>query len=71
MPSPQTKTGELAVCVFNDGYVAALEVRRHYSVLQDSEAEANGLIRVIDESGDDYVYPTRLFQPLKTTRQRL
>jgi hypothetical protein len=35
-----------------------------YPVLNDPDAEANDLIRVIDESGDDYIYPARLFQRL-------
>lgn len=62
---------KLAVCIRNDGYVASLEVRKRYCVVPDSEAEANDLIRVIDESGDDYVYPAQLFQFAKPTRQRL
>jgi hypothetical protein len=43
---------------------ASLEVRKLYPVLEDTDAEENDLIRVIDESGEDYVYPARLFQRL-------
>ena len=64
MASRRIKTHDFAVCIRNQGYAASLEVRKLYPVLQDSDAESNGLIRVIDESGDDYVYPAELFQRL-------
>ena len=53
-----------AVCVRNEGFGASLEFRKLYPVVADSDAEANGLIRVIDESGEDYLYPAELFQRL-------
>jgi len=52
------------VCLRNAGYAASLVIRKLYPVLRDPDAEANDLIRVIDESGEDYVYPARLFQKL-------
>jgi hypothetical protein len=52
---------ELAVCVRNDGYAASLEVRKIYRVLPDSGAAAAHLLRVIDESGEDYLYPEDYF----------
>ena len=58
------KTEGFAVCLRNGGFAASLEVRKLYPVLSDPDAEANELIRVIDESGEDYVYPARLFQKL-------
>jgi hypothetical protein len=58
------KTQEFAVCIQNAGYRASLEVRKLYPVVDDPDAAANDLIRVIDESGEDYVYPARLFQRL-------
>lgn len=64
MPSRRPKTQVFAVCLRNAGYSASLEIRKLYAVLNDPDAEANDLIRVIDESGDDYVYPARLFQKL-------
>ncbi len=64
MASRRTKTHDFAVCIRNKGYGASLEIRKLYPVLDDSDAEANGLIRVIDESGEDYVYPAKLFQRL-------
>jgi len=58
------KTRGFAVCIRNAGFAASLEIRKLYPVVDDPDAEINGLIRVIDESGEDYVYPARLFQRL-------
>ena len=62
MAKPRTK--QLVVCIDGDGYPASLEKRRIYVALPDTSAEQHGLLRIIDESGDDYVYPARLFQRL-------
>jgi hypothetical protein len=64
MPIRRTKAQGFAVCLRNVGYSASLEIRKLYPVLNDPDAEANDLIRVVDESGEDYVYPARLFQKL-------
>ena len=61
MQSRRIKTRGFAVCMRNEGFVTSLEVRKLYAVVEDSDAEANDLIRIIDESGEDYVYPARLF----------
>ncbi len=45
------------LCVSNDGYEASLAVRRVYQTLVDPEAAKHGLIRVIDESGEDCLFP--------------
>jgi hypothetical protein len=58
------KAKRFAVCLRNGGYVASLEVRKLYPFLDDPDAEANNLIRVVDESGEDYLYPARLFRKL-------
>ena len=50
-----------AVCIKNTGYPASLELRKLYEVLDDQEAEQDNMIRVIDESGEDYLYPTDMF----------
>lgn len=60
----RAKTKEFAVCLQNTGYAASLEVRKLYAVIDDPDAEANDLIRVVDESGEDYLYPSRLFRKL-------
>jgi hypothetical protein len=64
MRTRRPKSEGFAVCLRNRGFAASLEIRKLYPVLSDSDAEANNLIRVIDESGDDYLYPARLFQKL-------
>ena len=64
MPSRRMKSQGFAVCVRNAGFGASLELRKLYPVVDDPDAEANDLIRVIDESGEDYVYPASLFQRL-------
>ena len=58
------RTEGYAVCLRNRGYAASLEVRKLYPVVKDPDAAANDLICVIDESGEDYLYPARLFQKL-------
>jgi hypothetical protein len=50
-----------AVCVNNTGYPASLELHKIYRVLPDEEAESDGDLRVIDESGEDYLYPAEYF----------
>lgn len=52
------------VCLRKRGHAASLEVRKLYPVLSDPDAVAHDLIRVIDESGEDYLYPARLFRKL-------
>lgn len=55
---------QLVVCINNDGYPASLEKRKIYVLLRDQVAEDRGLLRIIDESGDDYLYPKTLFRPI-------
>jgi hypothetical protein len=50
-----------AICVDNSEYPASLELHKIYRVLPDVEAEGDGDIRVIDESGEDYLYPAQWF----------
>jgi hypothetical protein len=56
------------LCIRNDGYPASLLVRRLYVHVPDRAAAARGLVRVIDESGEDYLYPTALFVPMALPR---
>jgi hypothetical protein len=55
---------QLVVCVGNEGYEASLEKRKIYVALSDADAEKHGLLRVVDESGDDYLYPRTLFHSI-------
>ncbi len=50
-----------AVCVNNDGYPASLELHKIYRVLPDKDAEADGDLRVVDESSEDYLYSSERF----------
>jgi hypothetical protein len=50
-----------AVCVRNEEYEASLELRKIYEVLEDSEAAKHQMIRVLDEEGEDYLYPASWF----------
>ena len=54
----------LAVCVRNSGYEASLERRKIYQVLVDADAARHGQVRIIDESGDDYLYPEEYFKSI-------
>jgi hypothetical protein len=49
------------VCVTNRGYRASLVSRRIYRSLPDPEATKRSLVRVLDESGEDYLYPSKMF----------
>ena len=50
------------LCIKNDGYEVSLERRKLYVTIPDPEAAADGQIRVIDESGEDYLYPASHFR---------
>jgi hypothetical protein len=47
---------QFALCLNNDGYQSSLEKGKLYQVIADAEAEANGYVRLIDESGEDYAF---------------
>ena len=53
------------ICIENSEYPASLELRKIYEVVPDDEAGSLEQIRIIDESGDDYLYPKSLFIPIK------
>ena len=61
--------GNYVVCIDNGNYLASLEVRKIYSVLPDDDARKSGMIRVIDESEEDYLFPTRYFAPIELTEE--
>lgn len=52
---------ELVLCLDNSGYEVSLEPRKFYVAIPDADAEAHGQRRVIDESGEDYLYPATRF----------
>ena len=57
----QPSRTQFVVCVNNEGYAASLETRKIYQALPDDRAQEHALIRVIDESGEDYLYPAAYF----------
>lgn len=59
-----TASARLLICVENKGYTASLEKRKIYVSLSDSLAAKHGHVRVIDESGEDYLYPKQFFMPV-------
>ena len=60
----KTQAKQLVVCVNNDGYLASLERRKIYVALRDPDADTHHLIRIVDESGDDYLYPKAFFRAI-------
>jgi len=64
--SPKQGKGEAFVlCIRNDGYPASLERRKIYPVVRDASAARHSLMRVVDESGEDYLYPADYFIALR------
>ncbi len=61
-------TQRFLLCVNNDAYPASLEVRKVYQALPDRAAAAKGFVRVIDESGEDYLYPATHFVAVDLSR---
>jgi hypothetical protein len=64
-PSPS----QFAICVENAEYPASLELHKIYRVLPDEDAAKDGDVRIIDESGEDYLYPAEYFIMLEVPRQ--
>jgi hypothetical protein len=61
----QTKGEAFVLCVRNEGYPASLEPRKLYAMVRDASAARHSLMRVIDESGEDYLYPADYFITLR------
>ena len=52
---------QYVICVDNEGYPVSLELFKVYRTVADAKAESHNQLRVIDESGEDYLYPARRF----------
>jgi hypothetical protein len=61
----KTMTPRWVMCVDNAGYPASLELRKVYRVVADRSAATLKMIRVIDESGEDYLFPQSNFVPVQ------
>ena len=64
--APRTRSKKYLLCVRNEG-CEDLELRKLYPQLSDAKAASSGYVRVIDESGEDYLYPARLFVAVELT----
>jgi hypothetical protein len=65
MKTELSQANQFAVCLNNQGYEASLEIGKIYRTIPDETAEINGLIRVIDESGEDYAFAAHRFYPIE------
>jgi hypothetical protein len=57
------------VCIENASYPASLELHKLYRVLADADAARDGDVRIVDESGEDYLYPAEWFAALELPRR--
>lgn len=64
-PGSTAMKPRFAICVDNSEYPVSLELHKIYRVLPDDEAERDGDVRVIDESGEDYLFPAKYFAPIE------
>jgi hypothetical protein len=65
MKKPKKTSTEFVVCINNENYPASLELHKIYRVIPDEDAAVDGDIRIVDESGEDYLYPASYFAPIK------
>ena len=65
---PTTKQKQFVLCVKNHE-CEDLELRKVYQLLPDSKASKDGYLRIVDESGEDYLYPESYFAPLSLSPQ--
>ena len=68
MPHVKRTEPGYVVCVENRGYAASLELRKIYRQLPDTAAAERGQVRIIDESGEDYLYPHKYFIAIEVPR---
>ncbi len=68
MATPKAFTSKYVICVDNAEYPVALELHKVYRVVPDKEALQDGDLRIIDESGEDYLYPASYFLPVDLPR---
>ena len=64
MTTPEGPAHSYVVCVDNRGYEASLEKHKIYRALSDQVAAADEDLRIVDESGEDYLYPSTRFVPI-------
>ena len=69
MKTRKPSSSPFAICVDNAEYPASLELHKLYRVLPDEDAAKDGDVRIIDESGEDYLYPAEYFVVVEVPRQ--
>jgi len=62
-------TPQALICVANEGNEVSLQLWKIYKTLRDDDARSEGMVRVIDESGEDYLFPEENFVPIELPRQ--
>lgn len=67
MSTVSIKKSTYVICVRNDDYPASLERMKVYERIPDDLARKLNLVRVVDESGEDYLYPESCFLPIRLT----
>ena len=65
MKETKKQFSEFVVCINNSDYPSSLELHKIYRAIADKEAENEGDIRIIDESGEDYIYDSSYFVPIQ------
>ena len=65
MMKQKSREEKYVVCINNEEYVASLELFKIYRVMPDDRAAEHQMVRVIDESGEDYLYPVDRFVPIE------
>ena len=58
---------KLAICIHNEDYPTSLELRKIYQVIPDRSAATHKFVRIVDEAGEDYLYPESYFIPIKVS----
>lgn len=60
---------QFVICLKNEDYLASLELRKLYQIIADEKAAKHSMIRVLDESGEDYLYPAAYFAALELPKE--
>ncbi len=69
MEKTNTDASQFVVCINNADVPASLELHKIYRVLPDADAARDGDVRVVDESGEDYLYPADWFVPIQLPQE--
>ena len=67
----QLEKPAFVICIDNDGYPASLERCKVYRLMPDAKAAEHRMVRVVDESGEDYLYPETRFVKIELPRQAM